>query len=440
MKSSRFKLLVLLLALSLVVTVFSNMAPLTAQAEENEATEETEGTQTAEGLREQLEKMTKERDDLQRQMNSLEDDIENNTDEIGHIADQKVIIDQEIGLISQDILLLNKQILAYGLLVADMQSEVDAAQARLDEMTQANKERIRTMEEDGNLSYWSVLFRANSFADLLDRLNMVEEIANADRRRLEGLRQARREVQEKQDAVNAGKEALEAARAEIEQRQLQLVEKRAQADEKMLQLKARHEEYEELLEKAEEAETKLLEEIAKLQKEYEDAKNQDDPDEVMGGSVGGAGNGIVTGVKPPEEVTKDLVWLMPCEFTEIASAYGWREHPTLDYPRFHDGVDLPNEQGTPIVATRAGVVMTRGFEEDGAGYFVSINHGDGFTSTYMHMTHYIVKVNQEVEAGEIIGYMGSTGRSTGPHLHFALSWHDGKRACSQNPADYLPFE
>ena len=58
----------------------------------------------------------------------------------------------------------------------------------------------------------------------------------------------------------------------------------------------------------------------------------------------------------------------------------------------------------------------------------------------MHMTHYIVKMNQEVEAGEVIGYMGSTGRSTGPHLHFALSWYDGKRACSQNPADYLKLE
>ena len=429
MKSFRFQFLVLLLALALVVTAFSNMAPLTAQAKE------------ADEIREQLAEVTEERADLQRQMNALKSDIENNTDEIGRIADDKVVIDQQIGLISQDILLLNKQILAYGMLIADMQGEVDAAQARLEEMTQENKERIRTMEEDGSLSYWSVLFRANDFADLLDRLNMMEEIANADRRRLEEMRQARREVQEKQDAMNAEKEALEASRLEMEQRQLQLAEKRAQADEKMLQLKARHEEYEELLEKAEEAENELLQQIAKLQKEYEEIKNGDDPATPSGNTgVGGAGNGIITGVKPPEEVTKDLEWVLPCEYTEVASPYGWREHPTLDYPRFHDGVDLPNEQGTPIVATRAGKVLARGFEEDGAGYFVSINHGDGFTSTYMHMTHYIVKVNQEVEAGEVIGYMGSTGRSTSSHLHFALSWFDGKNACSQNPADYLPLE
>lgn len=429
MKGFRLKILALLMALTLVVTAFSNMAPLTAQAKE------------ADEIREQLEKVAEERADLQKQMKALERDIKNNTSDIGRIADEKVIIDQEIGLLSQDILLLNKQILTYGLLIADMQGDVDAAQARLEEITQENKERIRTMEEDGNLSYWSVLFRANDFADLLDRLNMMEEIANADRRRLESMRQARREVQEKQDAMNAEKEALEASRAEMEQRQAQLAEKRAEADEKMLQLKARHEEYEELLELAEEAENKLLEEIAKLQKEYEEANKGDGADDSPLNTGGGSsGNTVVTGVRPPEELTRDLVWELPCEYINLASPYGWREHPTLDYPRFHDGVDLGNEQGTPIVATRAGKVIARGFEEDGAGYYVSINHGDGFTSTYMHMTHYIVKMNQEVEAGEVIGYMGSTGRSTGPHLHFALSWYDGKRACSQNPADYLKLE
>ena len=365
MKSSRFKLLVLLLALSLVVTVFSNMAPLTAQAEE------------ADEIREELAELTADRADLQRQMNALKSDIENNTDEISRIADEKVIIDQQIGLISQDILLLNKQILAYSLIVAEMQGEVEAAQARLEEMTQANKERIRTMEEDGNLSYWSVLFRANSFADLLDRLNMVEEIANADRRRLEGMRQARREVEEKQDAMNAEKEALEAARVEMEQRQLQLVEKRAQADEKMIQLKARHEEYEELLEKAEESESKLLQEIAKLQQKYEAAKGEGDPDAPDGTTgVGGAGNGI----------------------------------------------DMACAQGTPIYASRGGLVEVAVYSSS-AGNYVQLNHGDGYRSVYMHMTHYIVYAGQYVQAGQVIGYVGSTGASTGPHLHWGVSYN-----------------
>ena len=81
--------------------------------------------------------------------------------------------------------LVNQEISAYNLLIADKQDEVDAAKAALEELTLKNRERIRAMEEEGSLSYWAVLFEANSFSDLLDRLNMVEEIASSDRRRLE---------------------------------------------------------------------------------------------------------------------------------------------------------------------------------------------------------------------------------------------------------------
>ena len=79
-------------------------------------------------------------------------------------------------------------------------------------------------------------------------------------------------------------------------------------------------------------------------------------------------------------------------------------------------------QGTPIYATRAGKVTRTAYQAGGAGNYVSINHLDGFASVYMHMTHYVVSVGQEVSAGQLIGYVGSTGLSTGPHLHFGISY------------------
>ena len=79
-------------------------------------------------------------------------------------------------------------------------------------------------------------------------------------------------------------------------------------------------------------------------------------------------------------------------------------------------------QGTPIYATRAGKVTKTAYQAGGAGNYVSINHLDGFSSIYMHMTHYVVKKDQNVTAGQIIGYVGSTGVSTGPHLHFGISY------------------
>ena len=88
----------------------------------------------------------------------------------------------------------------------------------------------------------------------------------------------------------------------------------------------------------------------------------------------------------------------------------------------HNGIDLAIAQGTPIYATRAGKVTRTAYQAGGAGNYVSINHLDGFSSIYMHMTHYVVKEGQTVSAGQLIGYVGSTGISTGPHLHFGISY------------------
>ena len=98
----------------------------------------------------------------------------------------------------------------------------------------------------------------------------------------------------------------------------------------------------------------------------------------------------------------------------------------------HYGVDLANVTGTPIWAARSGRVSEASYNGS-AGYYVSINHGDGFSSIYMHMTHYIVKPGQEVKQGQVIGYMGSTGGSTGPHLHFGISYN----GTYVNPANYI---
>jgi len=94
----------------------------------------------------------------------------------------------------------------------------------------------------------------------------------------------------------------------------------------------------------------------------------------------------------------------------------------LGYERMHNGVDMAAPAGTPIYAAKSGKVTTASYQAGGAGNYVSINHGDGFSSIYMHMTRYIVSKGQYVQAGQVIGYVGSTGISTGNHLHFGISY------------------
>jgi murein DD-endopeptidase MepM/ murein hydrolase activator NlpD len=100
----------------------------------------------------------------------------------------------------------------------------------------------------------------------------------------------------------------------------------------------------------------------------------------------------------------------------------------------HYGIDLGAKEGTPIYAVRSGKVKTATYDSS-AGYYVDIDHQDGFLTRYFHMTHYVVKKGDTVKAGQVIGYVGSTGTSTGPHLHFGMKYNGSY----VNPAKYIKF-
>ena len=135
-----------------------------------------------------------------------------------------------INLLAAQIRNINEQISAYNVLIADKQEELDAAQSRYDELNEQSRERIRSMEEAGEVSYWSVLFHANSFSDLLDRFAIIEEIALADKHRLVELHEAAQIVKEAQDALVLEKHALEDVKQELDNTQTELDAKREEAD------------------------------------------------------------------------------------------------------------------------------------------------------------------------------------------------------------------
>ena len=282
-----------------------------------------------------------------------------------------------------------------------------------------------------------MLFKANSFSDLLDRINMIEEIAAADRRRLDEMREAADLVAATQAELQVEKANLEQVKEQLAVKEAELLEKRIQTDALLTQLIATGEEYEKYMEEGEEAQQELANQHAQKQQEYEDAKESEYWAEYW-----------ATYTEPPTTeppyqppvggggAVNDGGWRIPMNVvTWITSPYGWRWHPVHGGYRFHHGVDLAGDYGDDIVAARDGVVTVASYQEGGAGYYVTINHGDGFSSIYMHMTHYTVKVGDTVVAGQKIGECGSTGASTGPHLHFGIYYYGE----SVNPADYVDF-
>jgi murein DD-endopeptidase MepM/ murein hydrolase activator NlpD len=421
-------------------------------------------------IKEEINALKGDRNAIWAELEALQSEQDANWESIEEMVAHKENIDQQIGLLYEEIENINGQIRSYTELIAANQEELDAAEAKLAELNEKNKERIQAMEEEGTVSYWSVLFKAKSFTDLIDRLNMMEEIHRADQRRMNELSEAAQAVAEARTALESEKLALEDSRAELKASQAVLDEKRAEADELLAELNedkraldameadweaeeaklaaeiaAAEVEYTKALKAEEEArrkeeERKRKEEEERKRKEEEEKKKQEEANKGSGsnsgsnnggsgnsgGNNGGSGNSGGSGFVSGES------WGRPCSWIKLTSPYGYRIHPTTGQYKFHNGVDLANNQGTPIYAARSGKVTVDTYGST-YGYYVTINHGDGYSSLYAHMTRSVVDKGDTVKKGQLIGYMGSTGRSTGPHLHFSIFYNGS----SVNPMNYI---
>ena len=395
-------------------------------------------------IRKQINQLKKEKEEIKDKIAEVQEQYEQNEDEIADIIARKNVIDQEIQLLVTQIQNMNDQLAAYNILIADKQDELDVAEDRYALLNEENKIRIRTMEEEGELSYWEVLFKANSFSDLLDRLNIVEEIAASDNRRLKELSEAADVVVVAQGELVSEKEEMELAKKELDATEAELDLKRQEADAIIQELLTKADDLAALEEEFERQEAEFLEEIAKKEVEFDEAKQREweaymatyvPPTTAppagstnnstatnsgnSGGSVGSGGGGG---------------WVRPCSYTSITSPFGYRESPTAGASTYHQGVDLDTGTGWPVVAAKAGTVSIAGWGK-AAGNYVQINHHDGFTSIYMHLSSIGVSAGQHVSAGQYIGATGSTGVSTGDHLHFGIALN----GVYVNPCSYVPL-
>lgn len=413
MRKNIIKALSGILCLALIFGLFGGISPMKANAASSWE------------LQQELDKLDEENDALQEQINELRGQMNENLSELKSLVEQKNLVDQEIALLYEQMELLNQQITTCAQLIADKQEELDIAQRNLKELQTKNAKRIRAMEENGELSYWSVLSRANSILDLLDCLEMMIDVKRADEKCMKELEAAAAVVNTAKEALTTEQVALQDKRDSLDAVEVQLEVRRAETDKLLIEMKAKGDEYDEMMEELEDQHNKLALEILEVNKKFDEAVEREQAAlRPADGPI--YNNGLYY---------KDgIAWMMPCKYTMFTSPFGMRIHPIHGVPRMHEGVDLAGRSGTPIVATRAGYITVAGWGS-AAGNYVSISHGDGYGSIYMHLTHYIVSAGQYVQQGQVIGYMGTTGGSTGVHLHFGIS----KNYAYVNPAEYINF-
>ena len=399
-------------------------------------------------LRAQLNALQSQAASINAQIAELKGQIAQNTSDIEQMVVEKNIIDQEIFLLYQQIDNTNNQIATYSMLIADKQEELTAAEERYSTLLADNKERIQAMEEEGGVTYWSVLFQANSFADFLDRINMVQEIADSDHRRLAELNDAAVAVAEAKTSLEEEKVALQQTKLTLDETQHELELKRIEASAILKALVARGMEYEELVAASEAAQERLMVSIANTQYQYNNALYQEwlatsipsttvplAPSQTTPTEPGSNGNSGNNGGSdaPANNNPADEGWKVPINYIANTSPFGDRERPTEGASTNHKGVDLAAPEGTAIGAAKSGTVLVAEYNPS-AGYYVVIEHDNGYRSVYMHMSSFDVQVGQTVSQGQQIGACGSTGVSTGSHLHFGIS----QNGVYKNPADYIP--
>mgnify|MGYP004462331533 FL=1 len=373
----------------------------------------------------ELQKLREEQSGIQKKRTALSAEIAENKKQTQSVVEQKSDIDRQIELSNETIDNYNAQIQQYSLLIAEKQKELDEAELHETQLQEQYKARLRSMEETGTVSYWSILFKASSFSDLLDRVDMIHEIAKSDQLMMKKLSEATEAVQQSREELEQEQQQMQTARDELAAQEAELEMQRAEADALLLQIAEECEkmtaEYQGYLAQ----EDALSKQVAKAEKDYYQALAKEEAARLA--ELNKQNNYV-----PANKDSSGFLYPLPYRVA-ITDSYGYRTHPvTGKKTTWHNGVDLAAGAGTAIYATKSGTVTTA-LRSDIWGNYVVINHGDGFSSLYAHMQGLIVKAGDYVKQGQTIGYVGSTGLSTGPHLHFTIYYN----GADVNPMSYI---
>ena len=343
----------------------------------------------ADSLSDQLQEARDAQAELEKQIEAIQSDK-------SKALEEKALLDRQNDKLRSEISLLQQQ--------------SDETQTRITELTQKEQEQyelfcrqVREEEERGTVSYWSVLFKASSFTDLLSRMDFVNEVMDYDRQVISDLQTTRQQLTEDKAALEQQKSELESSQTKLQQ----------QVDAASALVR----EYEE----TEAGHQAMLDEAAEDEARIQELIRQQQSGGSSGGSGSSGGNSGVDGYIWPTNNTR-----------LVTSPYGERWCPFHGYES-HNGADIGAARGSAVLAAKSGRVIQAGWN-GGYGISVMIAHDDGITTLYGHMDGCSVSVGQTVSQGETIGICGSTGNSTGAHIHYTMYKNGG----TIDPLPYLP--
>lgn len=371
-------------------------------------------TQAQAVTQEEIDALKAERDAIRAQGDEKQQQIDELEREKGDVVELKKALDERCAILREQISLTTQEIELYEGLIAEKAAEVEDARRVADEQFVRYKARLRAMEENGSYSYIDIILNTTNLGELLTLIDDIDEIVRSDEMleaqylaALEALRKVKQEYEDYQAEQQEKKNELEEEEAELE-RQTE------EATQLILNIKADIEAHTKELLEIEAAEARaqqtLDEKIAEREREKEAERQRQlqQQQQQSGGTV--SSGGTVTG-------SGSFIW--PCSCTYITSRVGGRVHPVSNVWKYHSGMDIGCQYGDAVWASDGGTVIIAG-ENGGYGNCVMIDHGNGYYTLYGHLSSIATSVGATVSQGTVIGYVGSTGVSTGPHLHFEI--------------------
>ena len=350
-------------------------------------------------MKEDAAALKQQRAELQKQLKAIQADK-------SKALDQKALLEQQINATQAEINNIAAQITQYDQLIAQKETELAATEEKERAQYELFCKRVREMEEQGEVSYWSILFSSDDFSDLLDNAMMVEEIMDYDNQVMNELIAIREQIEADKTALETARQEQKDAKAEQEAAKAELKSQQAQVDALIAEISGQ------------ESQVKAAE--AKLQA----AANAADAE------IRAAEKELASQIaNVPSE--SGFLWPLPGRYN-LSSLYGSRKHPVTGKANNHTGIDVPAPSGTPIQACKSGVVTTSTYNNS-YGNYVVVSHSDGTSTLYAHMSRRNASKGQTVSQGQVIGYVGTTGSSTGNHLHLEIRVNGSRR----DPINYF---